>query len=73
MSSRRGYVRDQFAAIMRGQGDLATHNAPLAPHRVESSSGYVPGPSHPAFDRLEEMRMKELQDVSAEISLHLGV
>ena len=117
MSSRKGYVRDQFAAIMRKQGGLATRNTPIAPHNtsiappntsiaphntsiappntsiaphntpvapyntpvapyntlvaphyVQPPSGPVPGgPSHPAFDKLEEMTMKELQDVSVQL------
>ena len=105
MSSHKGYVRDQFAAIMRKQGGLATRNTPIAPHNtsiaptntsiaphntpvvpyntpvapyntpvaphyVQPPSGPVPsGPSHPAFDKLEEMTMKELQDVSVQLSL----
>ena len=68
MSSRKGYVRDQFAAIMRGRDGLATHNTSVAPRSVEPPSGSVSGPSHPAFDRLEEMRTKELKDVSGKLS-----
>ena len=76
MSSRRDHVRDQFAVIMRKQVGRATHNIPVAPHNtpiasvhVESPVGSVPRPSHPAFDKLEEMTMKELQDVSVWLSL----
>jgi len=69
MSSRKSYVRGQFAAIMREQGDLATYNTPVAPHHVEPPSGSVPAPSHPAFNQLEKVTMKELQDVSTQLSL----
>jgi len=64
MSSRRAYIRDGFAAVMRKQDGSATRNMPVTPRTTEFSSESAPGPSHPAFDRLEEMRTKELQEVS---------
>ena len=64
MSSRRSYVRENFAAAMRKQEDTA-HSTPATPRRSES----IPRPSHPAFDRLEEMEVKQLKEVSNNFNL----
>ena len=64
MSSRKAYVRENFAAVMRKQESQAIHSTPATPRRVEPFSKSVSGPSHPAFDRLEEMRIKQLQEVT---------
>jgi hypothetical protein len=68
MSSRRDYVRENFAATMRKQEYQAIRNTPVTPQRVEPFSGSVPGPSHPAFDRLEEMKAKQLKEVSTHLN-----
>ena len=45
---------------MRKQEGPATPSVLVSPQQ----SGYVSGPSHPAFDRLENMRTKQLEEVS---------
>lgn len=64
MSSRKVYIREDFAAVMRKNEGSAT----TTPRRVEPSSGFIPRPSHPAFDRLEEMKAKQLTEVSNNLS-----
>lgn len=63
MSSRKAYVRENFAAVMRKQEGSAIRNTPVTPRHIAPSSESASGPSHPAFDRLEEMKVKELQGV----------
>jgi len=64
MSSRRGYVRENFAAAMRKQEGSTIRGTSVTARRIEPFSESVPGPSHPAFDRLEEMKAKQLKEVS---------
>lgn len=58
MSSRKGNVRENFAAAMRKQ-----EGAPP----IGRSDKPTPGPAHPAFHRLEGMRVKELEAVSTRL------
>ncbi|KAF9653290.1 hypothetical protein BDM02DRAFT_3182830 [Thelephora ganbajun] len=62
MSSRKAYIRKNFIAAMRKQEVPAICSTNVATRRIEPFSESVPVPSHPAFDRLEEMKMKQLQE-----------
>lgn len=63
MSSRRAEVRKNFNSAMNKADGLAIRNTP-ANRRIEPFSGSDSGPSHPAFDRLEEMKIKQLEEVT---------
>jgi len=64
MSSRKVYIREDFAAVMRKhEGSAIT-----TPLRAQPSGESIPRPSHPAFDRLEEMKAKQLTEVSNNLS-----
>ena len=67
--SRRGYVRDGFAVVMRKQEGSATHNTAVTHQPADSFGEPVPKPSHPAFNRPEELGVRQLQEVSAPLSL----
>ena len=64
MSSRADNTRRGFAAAMRKQEGSAVRGTPVTPRRVAPLCESPPKPSHPAFDRLEEMRTKQLEEVS---------
>lgn len=54
------HIRREFDVLMRNQGSLA-HTKPTPTRRAEPDS--PDGPTHPAFDRMEEMKVKQLQEV----------
>ena len=64
MSSRRSHIRENFATAMRRQEGSTIRSTPAITQHVESSSGSIHGPSHPAFDRLEEVEAAQVKEVS---------
>ncbi|KAF9643065.1 hypothetical protein BDM02DRAFT_3132675 [Thelephora ganbajun] len=54
--SRRSHILESFATVMQKQ-ETSIRSTPATPRRIEPFSG----PSHPAFDRLEEMAAKQLK------------
>lgn len=63
MSSRKSYIRESFASAMRKQEGSAASGTPITTQHIEPPSESTPGPSHPAFNRLEEMKAKQLKEV----------
>ena len=54
-------TRQEFNAIMKNRNSAPTR-------RIESANDSLSGPTHPTFDRREEMKTQRLQEVSVYLS-----